>query len=223
MAGGMATLCAYFRLALCVAALEVSSRILGKSNGAVCMKFLAVLVRVSKAIASRWRNLWFRLLGVRIEAYTWLRSVSIPRQWRDITLKKGCSLDDHVVLLCSGESKADKLVIGQGTYINRFTIIDAHERVEIGANCMIGPHCYITDADHGTSAGALVSAQPMQHAAVVIEDNVWIGAHVCILKGVTVGTAAVIAAGAVVTRDVAPGETVGGVPASPLRREPKSG
>jgi acetyltransferase-like isoleucine patch superfamily enzyme len=50
-------------------------------------------------------------------------------------------------------------------------------------------------------------------AAVVIEDNVWIGAGVTILKGVTIGKNAVIAAGSVVTKNVAPNTIVAGVPA----------
>lgn len=180
------------------------------------MNLLAYIVRTGNALASRWRNVWFRLLGVRLGGYVWLRRVSIPRQWGDITIEAGCSLDDNVVLLCSGAACANKLVIRSGTYINRFAMLDAHEKIEIGANCMIGPHCYITDGDHGQAAGRLVNEQAMNTRPVMIEDNVWLGAGVIVLKGVRIGRSAVVAAGAVVTKDVAPGEVVAGVPARPI-------
>lgn len=180
------------------------------------MKLLAVFIRSAGGVASRLRNAWYRALGVRLGGYAWLRRVSIPRQWSDISIEAGCSLDDHVVLLCSGAGHADKLVIRSGTYINRFTMIDAHERIEIGANCMIGPHCYITDGDHGRAPGKPVHAQPMVTCPVIIEEDVWLGAGVIVLKGVRIGRSAVVAAGAVVTKDVAPYEVVAGIPARPI-------
>ena len=177
---------------------------------------LALLVRALDAMASRWRNLWFRALGTRMTGLIWMRRVSIPRQWGDITLDK-CALDDHVTLLCSGTTKAGKITIGSGTYINRFTILDAHDSITIGKDCMIGPHVYITDSDHGTAAGQLVSQQPMTSAPVRIEDGAWIGAGAIILKGVTIGAGAIIGAGAVVTRNVAPDHIVIGTPAQVMR------
>lgn len=180
------------------------------------MNPLHLLVRFGAGMASRSRNVWFRLLGVRITGYVWMRKISIPRHWNDITLEGGTSLDDGIVVLCSGPAKADKIVIRRGTYINRNTMFDAHERIEVGCNCMIGPHCYITDSDHGMAPGVLVSKQPMKSQPVIIEEGVWLGAGVIVLKGVTVGRNAVVGAGAVVTRNVAPNEVVVGAPARPV-------
>ena len=78
--------------------------------------------------------------------------------------------------------------------MNRYTIFDGHESIEIGRRCMIGPHCYITDGDHSTKPGMSVQAQPMRKAPVVLEDEVWIGSHVVILPGVRIGHGAVIGA-----------------------------
>ena len=153
------------------------------------------------------------MLGVQVGGYVWMRQISIPRQWKDVTLETGVSLDDGVVLLCSGSRKSNKLVIRNGTYINRYTMIDAHEQVEIGRNCMIGPHCYITDANHGIAPGAAVKDHPMQIKPVAIEDDVWLGAGVIVLAGVRLGRGAIIAAGAVVTKDVPANAVFAGVPA----------
>ena len=64
--------------------------------------------------------------------------------------------------------------------------------------------------------------QPGRACPVVIEDDVWLAARVVVLKGVTIGRGAVVAAGAVVTKDVPPYTLVGGVPAKFIRAlEPK--
>jgi serine acetyltransferase len=172
-----------------------------------------VLVRIHQGVASRFRNVGYRLLGVQMHGYVWLQRVSIPRNWSDILIEKGTSLDDGVVLLCSGLTKPGKITIREGTYINRQTMLDAHELIEIGRNCMIGPNCYLTDANHGIKAGGPVTRQPMESKPVILEDGVWMGAGVIVLKGVTIGRDAVIGAGAVVTKNVIAGTIVAGVPA----------
>ena len=178
------------------------------------MKLLSSLIRAAEAFNSRRRNLWFALLGVQVRGYVWMRRISIPRQWSDISLEKDVSLDDGVVLLCSGPPMQDKIWIGEGTYLNRYTMLDAHEQITIGRNCMIGPYCYITDANHGRAPGVPVKEQKMETRAVVIEDDVWLGAGVVVLPGVRLGRGCVIGAGAVVTHDVPAEALFAGVPAT---------
>jgi acetyltransferase-like isoleucine patch superfamily enzyme len=180
------------------------------------MNPFSLLVRLIDAFNSRRRNLWFSLLGVRLRGYVWMRRVSIPRQWSDVSIEKNVSLDDGVVLLCSGPPRENKISIDEGTYINRYTMLDAHLEIRIGRNCMIGPRCYITDANHGKAAGVLVRTQKMEPKAVVIEDDVWLGAGVIVLPGVCLGRACVVGAGAVVTSDVPPEAVYAGVPATPI-------
>ncbi len=85
---------------------------------------------------------------------------------------------------------------------------------------MIGPELLITGADHRfdePGVAVIFSGRP-DPRDVVIEDDVWIGARVTLIKGVRVGRGAVIAAGAVVTKDVQPYTIAGGVPARPIRQ-----
>jgi len=177
------------------------------------MNPLSSVIRLAEALNSRRRNLWFALLGVQLRGYVWMRRISIPRQWSDISIEKDVSLDDGVVLLCTGAPKQNKIVIDQGAYLNRYTMLDAHSQISIGRNCMIGPYCYITDANHGRAPGMLVKEQKMEPRAVVIEDDVWLGAGVVVLPGVRLGRGCVIGAGAVVTDDVPAGAVFAGVPA----------
>lgn len=181
------------------------------------MNLTSLLAKAPLGIASRARNFCYRAMGVKISGYVWMRSISIPRQWSDICLEDGCALDAGVVLLCSGPSRASKIHIGQNVYINRYTIIDAHQNIRIGKNTMIGPFVYITDGDHGKDAPGKLAERPMEIRPTTIGENVWIGAHSCILRGVNIGDNAVIGAGAVVTRSVGDGNTVAGVPARPLK------
>ena len=180
-------------------------------------RFINLILRIPSACAMRARIAWLRCLRARIGVRCWVQNIQIPRNPWDIELGEGVSLDRGVVLLSTGErTNAPRIFIGSHTYINRFTILDASERIEIGNDCMIGPHCYITDHDHGTSERTPIRSQPLVGAPVRIGDNVWIGAGVIVLKGVCIGAGAIIGAGSVVTRDVPPDSTVVGPSARQL-------
>ncbi|MFA6832863.1 MAG: acyltransferase [Bacteroidaceae bacterium] len=103
-------------------------------------------------------------------------------------------------------------------------IIGNHTRIGIG-NTIIGPVCIgnnvnlaqnitVTALNHNYSdPDILIDKQGFTTSAIKISDDVWIGANAVILPGVTIGRHSVIAAGAVVTRDVLPNSLVAGVPA----------
>lgn len=149
--------------------------------------------------------------------YVWMRSVEIPRNWQDITLGSNVALDTGVTLLCSGVITGDKLVISSGTYVNRYSMFDAHQQIVVGSNCLFGPNCYITDSNHSFEANLSINIQKMQSNPIVIEDEVWIGAHVTILSGVRIGKGAVIGAGSVVTSEVPSMAIAVGVPAKVIK------
>ena len=170
-------------------------------------------IRIAGAVVSRMRNYGYRILGVEIEGYAWLRDISIPRGWQSISLGVGVALDSGVTLIVSGEGCARQIRIGSRTYVNRGCIFDSSECLSIGEDCMIGPYCYLTDHDHGVEIGKPPADQALIEAPTTVGDRVWLGANVTILKGVSIGDDAVVAAGAVVTRNVAAGARVAGVPA----------
>jgi acetyltransferase-like isoleucine patch superfamily enzyme len=175
------------------------------------------LIRYPSSVKSRLRRLRLRWLGADIGRGCWLQKISVPRNPWDVRLGEFVSLDLGVVLLSTGpKTDQPRIVIGANTYINRFTMFDAHRRIEIGERCMIGPYCYFTDGDHGHGRGEPVQGQAMETAEVTIARDVWIGAHVCVLKGVSIGEGAVVGAGAVVTRNVPAFAKVAGVPARPI-------
>lgn len=177
-----------------------------------------LVLRLSSGVSSRWQNLYYRALGVNLEGYIWMRSIDIPRNYKDIQIAAGCSLDLGVTLLCSGSPLTHpKIKIGQNTYINRYTFLDATHSLVIGKNCAIGPHCYITDHDHGSDLSFPPLHQPMISHPTSIGDSVWIGANVTVLKGVTIGSEAIIGAGSVVTKDIEPKAVAVGIPAKVIK------
>jgi acetyltransferase-like isoleucine patch superfamily enzyme len=91
--------------------------------------------------------------------------------------------------------------------------------VEMGKYVLIGPSLLITGGDHrfDRPGVAMVFSGRAEPKPCILEDDVWIGARVTILKGVRVGRGSIVAAGAVVTRDVPPYSIVGGVPARVIR------
>lgn len=104
-----------------------------------------------------------------------------------------------------------RIIIGNGTYLNRNTEIIAGREVRIGRDCQISWDVVIMDTDQHGIGGQTPVARP-----VTIGNRVWIGCRAIILKGVTIGDGAVIGAGAIVTKDVPPGAIVTG-PAAFIR------
>lgn len=102
--------------------------------------------------------------------------------------------------------------LGDGVYLNAgVTILDSAP-VRIGARSMLGPGVQIACADHHRDPVRRAAGEEIAHP-VTLGQDVWIGAGAILLPGVTIGDGAIVAAGAVVTRDVAAGMTVKGVPA----------
>lgn len=97
------------------------------------------------------------------------------------------------------------------------TVISAGCSIRIGNRVMCGANVTITDSDrHPLSAATRHAGQAGAKAAVVIEDDVWLGMNVVVLKGVTIGKGAVIAANSVVSQNIPPFSLAAGVPARVL-------
>jgi maltose O-acetyltransferase len=112
---------------------------------------------------------------------------------RNLRIGASCFINGHVYIDCNGAcvSLADQVTIG-------------HHTVFVTSGHAIGPAC--------RRAGSIT---PMP---IVVEDGAWIAANVTVLPGVTIGSGSIVAAGAVVTRDVPPNTLVGGVPARIIRQ-----
>ncbi|MBW7869304.1 MAG: acyltransferase [Brumimicrobium sp.] len=106
-----------------------------------------------------------------------------------------------------------RLILGSG-FINNYVNINCVEKIEIGYNVAISENVVIRDSDNHKIISEVANniTKPIK-----IGNNVWIGMNSIILKGVTIGDGAVIAAGSVVTKDVPSYTLVGGVPAKIIK------
>lgn len=109
-----------------------------------------------------------------------------------------------------------RLVIEEGVFLNFGCSLAASECITVGAWSQFGPHCMVMDnAYHYVEPERRLERPPS--APVAIGRNVWLGARVIVLPGVTIGDDACVAAGSVVTKDVPARALVGGVPAKLIK------
>jgi acetyltransferase-like isoleucine patch superfamily enzyme len=125
---------------------------------------------------------------------------------------------------CSGytyieaRTPAARVVLGAGTHCNNaVTLLSQGLGISLGQRCLVGPGVQIYDSDFHPLPVADRANEAPRMGAVVIGDDVFLGASAIILKGVTIGDGAVVGAGAVVVRDVPPGAVVAGNPARVVR------
>ena len=193
-------------------------------------KFYKISTKITTGIYRHFLNACGR--GTKIE-----RSVKIF-YLEKVTLGKNVLIEHDALLHARSESRVS-MVIGDNTHIYHHAILQVGGgRIKIGANCLIKPFSWI----HGLggviigdyviiAGGSAIVAQTHVHSnlstpialqgehgeGIIIEDNVWIGAEVKVLDGVTIGTGSIIGAGAVVTKDIPPFSVAVGVPAKIIK------
>jgi acetyltransferase-like isoleucine patch superfamily enzyme len=127
----------------------------------------------------------------------------------------------------------DRLVLGDRTYVSAHSYLwgdvevgadctlnpftEVRGRIRIGNGVRIGAHTSILGFNHSTSTDEPIYQQPLVFAGIEIGDDVWIGSHVVVLDGVTIGSHSIIGAGAIVTKNMPPWSVVVGNPARRVR------
>lgn len=150
-------------------------------------------------IGCNWTNLPFFTTGVKIDS--------------NATLKV---LGQFKIYSGSVVAVYDKafLQLGSG-YINNFGDIHCFNKITIGENVLISSNVSIRDSDNHMINNQKESVS----APIIIGNNVWIGMRSTILKGVTIGEGAIVAAGSIVTRNVPPYSLVAGIPAKVIKEQ----
>ena len=159
-------------------------------------------------------------------------SSRLLRQPIDIRGKKGIDFGKNLTTgyHCRLESYCERgeqsLIFGDNIQINDFVHISALEEVRIGNNVLIASKVFITDLEHGSYIGdendsvpsSVVKDRPLSSKKVIIEDNVWLGEHVSVLPGVTIGENSIIGANSVVTKSIPPNSIAVGCPARVIKQ-----
>ena len=125
-------------------------------------------------------------------------------------LGQNVSIGDYTLI-----QNTDSLSVGSNTQIGDFTVLLAQNTITIGERCRISTSCMITSVTHKIPSldrhtDDFVAGKEL---AVVIGDNVWIGATCVVLPGTTIGDNSIISAGSVIKGIVPPNQIWGGTPA----------
>ncbi len=168
------------------------------------IRFLKVFAKVYNKIAE----------SIRVRTVSVYQKAMFKKCGKNISIGKGCKFFyDHIEL-------------GNNVRISdNASFIAAISTIHIGDNVMFGPHVTIRGGDHridmiGRTLRSVTNEEklPENDVDVYIEDDVWIGCNVTILKGVRIGRGSVVGAGSVVVKDVPPYTIHVGVH-SPLEKE----
>ncbi|MDX6697486.1 MAG: hypothetical protein QOE65_883 [Solirubrobacteraceae bacterium] len=129
----------------------------------------------------------------------------------------GTLLEPDVWITAPGDAR---IRIGEGCFLNLGVMVASVELVEIGDHCMFANGCFVTDGNH--RFGDREKPVPWQgfttKGPTRIGDNAWLGAHVVVTSGVTIGERCVIGANSVVTQNIEPFTIAAGAPAKALKR-----
>ena len=185
--------------------------------------------RIMLQVEELWRGLWgwipggpgtvlrsalYRPLFGKASAFRSGAGVVI-QGFRNIRLGSGVGLNRHSSLYAA----RGRLTLGDNVFLGDFSSINANDaEIVIGSNVAIGPMTVIQGTNHNFDRIDIpIVQQGHTPSSVTIEDNVWIAAHCVILPGIRIHSGAVVAAGAVVNKDVPPNAVVGGVPAKVIK------
>lgn len=127
-----------------------------------------------------------------------------------ISIGRGSSI--HMGTFINKNRLQSKITIGKGSAINRKCCLDGRGGIKIGDNVSISPEVHLITADHYINDPYF----SYKSASIEVSNYVWIGTRAIILPGIIIGEGSVVAAGAVVTKNIPPFEIWGGVPAKKI-------
>ena len=157
----------------------------------------------------------FSFLSSFVEYYLFRLSYTPSHHVRNFIYRHVCGMQlaEKAVVYYGTEIRSPyKLIIGKGSVIGDQSILDARNGIIIGDNVVFASNVRIWTEQHD-HRDPWFRCETQEHKPVIIDDRAWIGSHTIILHSVHIGEGAVIAAGAVVTKDVEPYTIVAGIPA----------
>jgi acetyltransferase-like isoleucine patch superfamily enzyme len=132
-----------------------------------------------------------------------------------IQLHNNIRIDRGVRILAANKANIN---IQDGTRIGLYTVLNGGDSISIGKKALISGFVYLQTSMHGFKNKQIsVQEQGYNHKPVVLENDTWLGTHVVIMPGVTVGTGSVVGSNSVVTKTVLPYKVMGGIPAIELK------
>lgn len=193
-----------------------------------------------KSKKPEWKGFWFKLLfsskklqiGKGFRCETW-PDIQITDQAKiiigdNVYFRRNVEIRSHgnSTVHFEGNNRIDRGVrvlgandafinIRSGSRIGLYSVLNGGESISLGKKVLLSGFVYVQTSMHNFKNSGYIQDQGYTHAPVVLEDNVWCGAHVVILPGVIMGESAIAGSNAVVTKNVEKHQVVTGIPARP--------
>jgi len=123
-------------------------------------------------------------------------------------------IDRGVRILAANKAE---ITIETGARIGLYTVLNGGDSITIGEKCLISGYVYLQTSMHRYKGEGSIQEQGYDHAPVILEEDVWLGAHAVVLPGVTLGRGSIVGSNAVVNKSSENGDILGGVPAKILK------
>lgn len=166
----------------------------------------------------RLRKIYWKMRGAIVGDNTKLSQLSMtwPHQ---LKLGSNCILEDDIFFKFDGPWKlGPSIIIQDRVFIGKGCEFNIRQNIYISNDCLIASGCKFIDHDHGTTdLNQPMNLQLGSEIPIFIEENVWLGVNVVILKGVTIGKNSIVGAGAVVTKSIPANEVWAGIPAKKIK------
>lgn len=162
------------------------------------------------------RRLWWSQQGA-----TFGPGTNVPRlhiTWpHQVSVGKACILENDIRFKFDGIwREGPSIVIGNNVFLGEGCEFNIRQHIHIADDCLIASGCKFIDHDHGVRRGLQMNEQVGNESPIVLENDVWLGVNVVVLKGVVIGQGAIVGAGAVLTKSVPPYEIWAGIPAKKI-------
>lgn len=129
-------------------------------------------------------------------------------------IENNVRIDRGVRILANNQAT---ITIQEGTRIGLYSVFNGGDSISIGRKCLISGHVYLQTSMHRHEKGTFIQNQGYDHGPIILEDDVWLGAHVLVLPGCTLGSGAIVGSNSVVTKHVEANTIVAGSPAKFLK------
>ena len=131
-----------------------------------------------------------------------------------LSIKNNVAIDTMCRFIAANDAV---VTVEEGADLGAFLICNGGTDIRIGKNVLMAGFCYLQSSAHGTAVGVLIKEQHHSYSPISIGDDVWLGGHVSVLAGVTIGDGAIVGAHSVVTKDIDSNTVVAGAPSKLIR------
>lgn len=176
-----------------------------------------------QALGSHLRVMYNRALGMHVGNRSCICSGFTASWPHCVSIGCKCLIEPDVIFKVDVPWSLEKrVIIGDEVFIGAGSELNISRQIRIGNRVLIASGCRFIDHDHGFAKPGPIRSQLGDEGAIEIGDDSWLGVNVVVLRGVSIGTGAVVGAGAVVTRSIPPNEVWAGIPAKKISERTSS-